>query len=698
MEIFGRYGPLASIKIMWPRSDEEKARGRNCGFVAYMARKDGERALRNLNGKDVFGYEMKLGWGKAVIIPPHPIYIPPVLMEVSQPPPPSGLPFNAQPSSEDRDILPKSDEELEAILRRAIVKVVIPNDKNLIMLIHRMVEFVVREGPMFEAMIMNRELHNPQFRFLFENQSPAHIYYRWKVFSVLHGDAQKDWKTKEFRMFQGGSIWRPPVMHSYTAGMPDDLVLDDDILKDSSKGALSKGQRDRLEDLLRNLTPEKKRIGELMVYCIDHSEAAEEIGECITESLSNDSTLITKRISRLYLVSDILNNCGVKVNKASNYRKVFQNKLIEIIKAIKLAFDCLESRIQAEGFKVRVLRVLKSWEDTGIYTSDFMTKLHNIFLGLEEIEHIPEKEEDIDGNPLDKTSDDEDPVDGAALLKSAMSHYNSSPEDEEDIDGEEIKDDSLIDTKSLATAGFIKSKWETVDPDQIEAQAMTTSKWDLLEASQDNSQNSSLNANDQDSSVDYSDTRNMSEEKRLKLREIEVKAVQYQDELESGQRTLKSGWTVTQQVEHYRRKLLRKSEKESKKDGKGDKTPKSEKHKKDYEKSERIGEDISDDEFYKEQLGNSPSPSRSRRQSPPSSRSSRRRRDSNSPISSTSKYSPPHSTSRHRYSPSPVRIAKHGRGKSPSPKRRSRSTSRTRYYSPDSTSSNARKHRHKHKY
>lgn len=51
MEVFGKYGPLASIKIMWPRSDEEKARGRNCGFVAYMSRKDGERALRCLNGK-----------------------------------------------------------------------------------------------------------------------------------------------------------------------------------------------------------------------------------------------------------------------------------------------------------------------------------------------------------------------------------------------------------------------------------------------------------------------------------------------------------------------------------------------------------------------------------------------------------------------------------------------------------------------
>lgn len=28
---------------------------------------------------------------------------------------------------------------------------------------------------------------------------------------------------------------------------------------------------------------------------------------------------------------------------------------------------------------------------------------------------------------------------------------------------------------------FVQSKWETVDPQDVEAQAMTTSKWDLLE-------------------------------------------------------------------------------------------------------------------------------------------------------------------------------------------------------------------------
>lgn len=82
----------------------------------------------------------------------------------------------------------------------------------------------------------------------------------------------------------------------------------------------------------------------------------------------------------------------------------------------------------------------------------------------------------------------------------------------------------------------------------------------------------------------------MTEERRIKLREIEVKAVQYQDELESGQRALKSGWTLSQQVEHYRRKLLKKSEKERK-----EKEPKTEKHKKDYEKT---GRGSSDEEVY----------------------------------------------------------------------------------------------------
>lgn len=61
---------------------------------------------------------------------------------------------------------------------------------------------------------------------------------------------------------------------------------------------------------------------------------------------------------------------------------------------------------------------------------------------------------------------------------------------DDDIDGVPMEDDDepscpIIknDKKTSMPAGFVPSKWETVDPDQIEAQAMTTqtlasSKWD----------------------------------------------------------------------------------------------------------------------------------------------------------------------------------------------------------------------------
>lgn len=57
-----------------------------------------------------------------------------------------------------------------------------------------------------------------------------------------------------------------------------------------------KSQRDRLEDMLRELTPERTKVGDAMVWCLDHAESAEEIVECITESLSILQTPIPKKL------------------------------------------------------------------------------------------------------------------------------------------------------------------------------------------------------------------------------------------------------------------------------------------------------------------------------------------------------------------------------------------------------------------
>ncbi|XP_063193472.1 U2 snRNP-associated SURP motif-containing protein isoform X4 [Chroicocephalus ridibundus] len=558
---FGRFGPLASVKIMWPRTDEERARERNCGFVAFMNRRDAERALKNLNGKMIMSFEMKLGWGKAVPIPPHPIYIPPSMMEHTLPPPPSGLPFNAQPrerlKNPNAPMLPppKNKEDFEKTLSQAIVKVVIPTERNLLALIHRMIEFVVREGPMFEAMIMNREINNPMFRFLFENQTPAHVYYRWKLYSILQGDAPTKWRTEDFRMFKNGSFWRPPPLNPYLHGMSEEQETEAFVEEPNKKGALKEEQRDKLEEILRGLTPRKNDIGDAMVFCLNNAEAAEEIVDCITESLSILKTPLPKKIARLYLVSDVLYNSSAKVANASYYRKFFETKLCQIFSDLNATYRTIQGHLQSENFKQRVMTCFRAWEDWAIYPEPFLIKLQNIFLGLVNIMEDKETEEvpdDLDGAPI------EEELDGAPLEDVDGIPIDAAPID--DLDGVPIKSlDDDLDGVPLDTAEDPKknepifkvapSKWEAVDESELEAQAVTTSKWELFdqheESEEEEIQNQEEESEDEEdtqsskseeqhmysnpikeempeskSSVKYSE---MSEEKRAKLREIEEK-------------------------------------------------------------------------------------------------------------------------------------------------------------------------------
>ncbi|KAG9351069.1 hypothetical protein JZ751_024959 [Albula glossodonta] len=731
---FGRYGPLASVKIMWPRTDEERARERNCGFVAFMSRRDAERALKHLNGKMIMNFEMKLGWGKGVPIPPHPIYIPPSMMEHTLPPPPSGLPFNAQPRERLKNpnaaLLPppKNKEEFDKTLSQAIVKVVIPTERNLLSLIHRMIEFVVREGPMFEAMIMNREINNPMYRFLFENQSPAHVYYRWKLYSILQGEAPTKWRTEDFRMFKNGSLWRPPPLNPYLHGTFDE---DDDEEEEEpgKKGCLKEDERDKLEEILRGLTPRKSDIAEAMLFCLSHAEAAEEIVECITESLSILKTPLPKKIARLYLVSDVLYNSSAKVTNASYYRKYFEIKLCQIFSDLNATYRTIQGHLQSENFKQRVMSCFRAWEDWTVYPDPFLIKLQNIFLGLvnltdkeapaplveteptDDLDGAPIAEEldgapleDVDGVPIDGAPIDGAPIDGAPL---------------DDLDGIPIKsvEDDLdgvpLDHSGQKEATFkvAPSKWEAVDEAELEAQAVTTSKWEIFEQpesvaqkkeeeeSEDEDDTKSSRSEEQQSysnpiKDDCSDSKTakfseMNEEKRTKLREIELKVMKFQDELESGKRPKKSGQSIQEQVQHYRDKLLQKEKEKEKMDRE------KEKEKKDKEKTEVRSKEKEDTTPTRKDRCLSPAVvARKRRHSssPSPARSSGRRAKSPSPRSERSdrSYTKDSSRSRSSHKDSPRNSSKKSSKRSPSPPRTPKRSRRSRSRTPKKSSKKSR--------
>ncbi|XP_060690505.1 U2 snRNP-associated SURP motif-containing protein-like isoform X2 [Hemiscyllium ocellatum] len=756
---FGRFGPLASVKIMWPRTEEERARERNCGFVAYMNRRDAERALKNLNGKIIMEFEMKLGWGKAVPIPPHPIYIPPAMRELTLPPPPSGLPFNAQPRERLKNpttpvMPPKNQDDFEKTLSHAIVKVVIPTERNLLCVIHRMIEFVVREGPMFEAMIMNREISNPMFRFLFENQSPAHVYYRWKLYSILQGDSPTKWRTLDFRMFKNGSFWRPPPLNPYLQEILEET--ESRAEENVKKGQLKEDQRDKLEELLRGLTPRKNDIGDAMVFCLNHAEAAEEIVECIAESLSILKTPLPKKIARLYLVSDVLYNSSAKVANASYYRKFFESKLCQIFANLNATYKSIQGHLQSENFKQRVMGCFRAWEDWTVYPDPFLIKLQNIFLGLvdleeenkevckpqniylglvdvEEMKEVSKRQpesEELDGVPV------EDELDGAPLedvdgvpidLGSGLDDLDGVPMKmlDDDLDGVPI--DGPEDPKKFQSVFKVApSKWEAVDEAALESQAVTTSKWELFDQPTESEEDeqpvdSTLKGSDDEEGDDDIDDQirpeellyfsnpvkeesveskpvlkysEMTEEKRAKLREIELKVMKFQDELESGKRLKKAGQTMQEQVEHYRDKLLqREKEKELER----------ERDKKDKEK-EVIKSEYRIKECKEKESSSSPSSKERKRKHSTSVSPTRiaRRVKSPSPRSEWSERSrtkdSPHTRSTHKNTPRDTnKKSKRSRSGSRTPKRSKRSRSRTPRKSSKKSRSQSRSPHRSHK-
>ena len=48
-----RFGPIGSVKVMWPRTDEQRAAMRNCGFVSFMVRGNIGRGNIGFKGAEV---------------------------------------------------------------------------------------------------------------------------------------------------------------------------------------------------------------------------------------------------------------------------------------------------------------------------------------------------------------------------------------------------------------------------------------------------------------------------------------------------------------------------------------------------------------------------------------------------------------------------------------------------------------------
>ncbi|KAK0404004.1 hypothetical protein QR680_017235 [Steinernema hermaphroditum] len=595
---FGTYGPLASAKILYPRPDEERRREYLCGFVAYMSRTDAERAMNAMQRYNLKGNDIRVSFAKPVNLPPQvqyfigvpvllssrlkPYYVPPALSEFLVPDPPTGLPFNAKPDPEDlRKFLqkyerlpplnmmlptnhPELTEDYFKMISRAIVRVVIPTERPLLILIHRTVEYVIRTGPEFERQLILRERGNPLFRFLCELHHPAHVYYRWKLFSMLQGDTPSKWRTERFRMFKNGSWWDPPPSENLLAAMPPKLYhtafrqpVDytalkrkeertterkrhrseerEDETKRTRRGELTDTEETELGNILYDLKPEKKTIAEAMVWCIEHAECAKEIVECIYDSFAERNAPLHRTISRLYLVADIIANSAVNVRGAFYYRQHFQDRLLSICSMLHKVHSQIDARMKAEQFKQRVMLCFRVWEDNSVYPSTELIKMQNVFFGLykesdyaEPKSSKAEEEEDIDGAPLPENED----IDGAPL---------DEEDDVADVFRNKLTSEQAVPTHLGSQKPNVSSKWDALDED-IDGVPMDEDSGEGTRSVERGTEG--------ETTVEKDDRR------RMLLRDVELKVVRYQEELEA-----ENSPNIHGLLSVYRSKLLQRRKK-----------------------------------------------------------------------------------------------------------------------------------------
>eukprot|EP01119_Soliformovum_irregulare_P012497 TRINITY_DN3248_c0_g3_i5.p1 TRINITY_DN3248_c0_g3~~TRINITY_DN3248_c0_g3_i5.p1 ORF type:complete len:396 (+),score=100.47 TRINITY_DN3248_c0_g3_i5:694-1881(+) len=394
MDEFSRYGPIQSIKILWPRQEEEKRRTRLCGFVAFNDRVSAEKAKEDMQSVEICGVAIRISWGKAVKGshapshtsqgPSHSSHVTPVKKEESK------APLLTTPS------VPVPTAPMPPIhpsLLQNMISVVIPTDPKVKHVIDQTATFVAKDGIVFEKYLrMDNQNQSQQFNFLWEEGSALNQYYKWRTYSLLQGDTLYQWRSLPFQMYQQGPLWQPPPPLA-----EESEKVDADAPKPKSK--LEKLKED-MDSALQHLTIERKSIRDAMAYALEHADSSAEVVRMISESMHQKEAAVSGKVARLYLVSDILYNSSAPVPNASSYRNRFEEKLPDMFSHLGEVYRNTGGRMTAQNLKEQVLRVLRVWEGWSLYPQPYLTQLNQSFSSATEAPQ-PAQDEDVDGVPLE---------------------------------------------------------------------------------------------------------------------------------------------------------------------------------------------------------------------------------------------------------------------------------------------------------
>ncbi|GAA5867123.1 hypothetical protein JCM8547_006246 [Rhodosporidiobolus lusitaniae] len=412
-ELFAQFGPVGSVKIMWPRLDHHSAAGGTAGrklggFVAFMRRPDAERAAKEMDGAEWGDGVLRTGWGKAVPIPTRAMYEPQPDSSYHRDRPGSSSsrhhrrspsPSSTRRSSPRRSLSPNLDPHEFLSSHKSSKR---PRSRSRSRspgredkrdwpeleegvdekFLETVAKKVRENGRAFEEVLRERERGNERFAFLKREELPSFHFFRMLV----------------------DSSYSPPLSTSFADEGPSTLYSSDSS-EDSEterlgKGKLGKLAQKRFEAMLRGLTSSRERIARGMAFALEHADCAAVIADLLTSSLTIPSTPIPRKLARLHLVSDILFNAAASVPNAWTYRSVFETRLPAVFDHFGDVYLSFPGRLKAEQWRGMVEKVVDVWaNDWMLFPPQTIEDFKRRLVGVDVVDEDPSALPEMDVDP-----------------------------------------------------------------------------------------------------------------------------------------------------------------------------------------------------------------------------------------------------------------------------------------------------------
>lgn len=284
-EYFSYYGDVASVKIMWPRTEPAlqapighglSARTTRhegaTGFVNFMRREDAQVAYKEIDGSRWAGSVLHTGWSRSLPKPARPLFPKSIRSKMAHEAEVSAHTNDSSRRTETRKRRssrspssrhhrrqwPRSESPTTHVRTRVRTEEGEEVEKTILSVANRVREY----GPGFEAMMREREAANPLFAFLREQHAPGHELYR----SLVDATYVPKLTPKAFSDEGYASL--------YSSDTEEESEWDR-LSGQNRKDVLGNAAGRRLDAMLRSLTLRRERIAHVMLFAIDRAHCAE---------------------------------------------------------------------------------------------------------------------------------------------------------------------------------------------------------------------------------------------------------------------------------------------------------------------------------------------------------------------------------------------------------------------------------------